>query len=110
MKKIIPILLITVPLLTRAAGITDLIDTVFAIVQNILIPLAFSLCLFYFFWGIAKYIRTGAGDEKTAKEGKEMMIWGVVGLFIAFSIWGIISFMKSELGVPDVANPSVLQS
>jgi hypothetical protein len=82
----------------------DLINTAFGIITKTLIPLAFALCLFYFFWGVAKYIRTGASSENAAKEGRQIMVWGAVGLFVAFSIWGIISFIKSELGIPAVSN------
>jgi len=92
------------PQIIFATGITDLIDAAFNIVKNILIPLAFSLALLYFFWGVAKYIRTGSGSEKAAEEGKKIMIWGIVGLFIAFSIWGIITFIQSELGIPPIQN------
>ena len=81
-KKIILIILLF-PILVSAAGITDLIDSAFAIVNNTLIPLAFSLCLLYFFWGMVKYIRTGAESESAAKEGKRIMVWGIVGLFVA---------------------------
>jgi hypothetical protein len=87
-------------------GITSIIDAAFGIVTNTLIPLAFALCLFYFFWGVAKYIREGATSDKAAEEGKRIMIWGVVGLFVAFSIWGIISFIKSELNIPGIENIS----
>jgi hypothetical protein len=80
----------------------EIIDTATVIVTAILIPLAFALCLLYFFWGMVKYIRTGATSEEAAKEGKNIMIWGVVGIFIAFSIWGIISVIQSELGIPDI--------
>jgi hypothetical protein len=86
------------------SGIIGIIDAAFRIVTNTLIPLAFALCLFYFFWGVAKYIRTGAASEKAAEDGKRIMIWGIVGLFVAFSIWGIISFIKSELNIPDIQN------
>jgi hypothetical protein len=70
----------------------------------VLIPLAFSLCLLYFFWGVAKYIKSGAGSEKDAKEGRSIITWGVIGMFIVFSIWGIITFIRNELGVPDITN------
>ena len=56
---------------------------------------------------MVKYIRTGAGSEEATKEGKKIMIWGIVGLFIAFSIWGIITFIQSELGIPNVENPEI---
>ncbi len=85
-------------------GIIELIDGVSGIITSKLIPLAFALCLFYFFWGVAKYIRTGAGSEKESREGKKVMVWGIVGLFVAFSVWGIIAFMKRELGIPNVQN------
>jgi hypothetical protein len=97
-KKIIPILLV-VPNIVFAAGITDLIDAASGAITNVLIPLAFALCLLYFFWGVVKYIRTGAGSDKGAEEGKRIMIWGIVGLFVAVSIWGIITFIQSELGI-----------
>lgn len=80
----------------------DLIDSAFSLVNSVLIPLAFTLCLLYFFWGVAKYIREGASSEKAAEEGKRIMIWGVVGLFVAFSIWGIVVFIRNELGLKNI--------
>jgi hypothetical protein len=80
----------------------DLINAAYGIITGTLIPLAFALCLLYFFWGVAKYIRTGAGGEKAAEEGKRVMIWGIVGLFVAFSIWGIIKFIQNELSIPPI--------
>ena len=103
------IIFLVLPKIVFAAGITALIDTASGIVTSVLIPLAFALCLFYFFWGVAKYIRTGAGGEKIAEEGRRVMVRGIIALFIVSCIWGIIAFMKSELGIPpNVENPSAL--
>jgi len=107
MRKLIPILLIIPNITFAEEGIIPRIDSASDIVSGVLIPLAFSLALLYFFWGVTKYIRKGAGDEKAAEEGKKIMIWGIVGLFVALSIWGIITFIQSELGIPEVDNPSV---
>ncbi len=77
----------------------QLIDAVTELISNVLVPLAFALCVLYFFWGVAKYIRAeGQGKE----DGRQVMIWGVVALFVAFSIWGIITFMRNELGLTNV--------
>lgn len=84
-----------------AEGVTDIIRSTFDIVTNILIPIAFSLCLLYFFWGVAKYIGSKAGSEEAVNEGKRIMFWGIIGLFVAASIWGIISFIQGELRLPD---------
>ena len=88
----------------------DLIDAVYGIVNSVLIPLAFALCLLYFFWGVAKYIRNSAGSEEAAKEGKRIMIWGVVALFIVFSIFGIINFIKGELNIPGTNTINVIRN
>src|SRR3989344_7401167 len=66
------------------------------IITTILIPLAFMLALFFFFYGVAKYIWS-AGTDKD--EGKKIMYWGVIALFVMSSIWGIIYFMRGELGI-----------
>lgn len=92
------------PATALAAGLKDFIDASFDIVTNTLIPLAFLLCVLYFFWGVTKYIKSGAGGDKAAEEAKGVMVWGIVGIFVAFSVWGIVSFIKSELGIPDIQN------
>lgn len=84
--------------------ITDIIDSASGIVTGVLIPLAFSLCLLYFFWGVTQYIRSGAGGDKAVEEGRKVMVWGIVGMFVAFSIWGIITFIQTELGIPAIQN------
>lgn len=108
MKKIILVLLL-VPSIVFAQdkGFSVLIDKAFDIITKVLIPLAFAACIFYFFWGIAKYMRAGAGSEEAAKEGKNIMIWGVVGIFVAFSIWGIIALIQNELGIKPLKDGSV---
>jgi hypothetical protein len=45
---------------------------------------------------VAKYIWS-AGNEK--EEGKKIMIWGVIALFVMTSIWGLISFVQNELNI-----------
>lgn len=64
-----------------------------------LIRISFSLAVLFFFWGIAKFI-LAAGDEKKIDEGKRMMFWGVIALFVMASIGGIISLLQGTLGVP----------
>ena len=85
-------------------GIIGIIDAASGIVTGILTPLAFALCLLYFFWGGAQYIRSGAGGDKATEEGRKVMVWGIVGMFVAFSIWGIITFIQTELGIPAIQN------
>ncbi len=72
-----------------------------------LVPLFAVLAFMYFVWGVARFIKA-AGNEKEVGDSKKILIWGVVGLLVLTSIWGIISFLKGELrfgdnvGIPQI--------
>lgn len=55
-----------------------------------------AIAVLAFFWGLAKFIFK-SGDSKAQDEGKNIMKWGLIALFVMFSIWGIISFFQNEL-------------
>ncbi len=76
--------------------LSGLIDMFVNILQRI-IPLLGAVAFLLFIYGVARFIRS-SGSEKELKDSKNIIIWGIVGLFVLMSVWGIISFMKSELG------------
>jgi len=55
-----------------------------------MIPLLFVLATVVFLYGVVKYVLAG-GDEKKMDSGKQFMIYGVIGLFIMLSVWGIVN-------------------
>ncbi len=59
-------------------------------------PIVFALALLFFFWGLATFILK-SGEDQAA--GKQRMIWGLVALFVMFSVWGILSFAQDSLGL-----------
>lgn len=63
-----------------------------------------ALALLVFFWGLVKYIAK-ADDEKAKAAGKNTMIYGVIGLFVMFSVFGIVRFLQSSFGI-DAGNNS----
>ena len=69
-------------------------------VLNRLIPVLIAVALVVFFWGLIQYIRTHKG-------GKDIMIAGLVGLFIMVSVWGIIRIAQNTLGVGSGGPPSI---
>jgi hypothetical protein len=68
--------------------------------EGALIPIAFTLCLIYFSWGVAKYLKN-SDSAKASEQAKNVMLWGLVGLFVAVSIWGIVSLLRNELQIPN---------
>ncbi len=88
-------------------GIKSIVVTVGNIINHILIPMAGALALLFFFYGLAKFVfKLGNGDENAVEEGQNIMKWGIVSLFVILSIWGIVSVIKSDLGIPEVQDIS----
>lgn len=89
----------------------ELINSVGRLV-NSLVVLVIALAVLAFFWGLAKFIFNVSGDEKSVEEGKRIMIWGIIALFVMVSVWGIIRFAQGELNLrrflppPTQSNPT----
>jgi len=64
---------------------------------KLILPVLMGAAVVVFFWGIVKFI-TKAGDEKAIKEGRSLMFWGLIALFVMLSFWGIMRFTYGELG------------
>ncbi len=73
---------------------------------NTLILVVAALALLYFFWGLAKFI-LNAASEDAQKEGKNIMKWGIVALFVMVSIWGIVRFIGDELKITNNTDLSI---
>ena len=56
-----------------------------------------AIALLVFFWGLVKYIAK-ADDEKAKEQGKNIMVWGVIALFVMFSIFGLVKFLQNSFG------------
>lgn len=78
-------------------GIQDLLLS-FGGLVSLAIPITAGLALVYFFYGIAKFI-THAGDEGAQVEAKNVMLWGIIALFVIVSIWGIVHFIQDNIGI-----------
>ena len=111
MKKIIYASLAFAPILTFAAGTTNLVDltsmaTAIRGIIAILIPAGFGLAVLFFFYGVAVYILS-AGDAAKAKEGKSIMIYGVIAIAVIASVWGLVAFLQSTFGVSATTSQTI---
>jgi hypothetical protein len=86
------------PIVASAQALQPLRNIVSAVggIINALVPIVMAIALLVFFWGLVKYIR-GAG--KDYKAGKDIMIAGLLALFIMVSVWGIIHLAQGALGI-----------
>ncbi|PIP73158.1 MAG: hypothetical protein COW88_02815 [Candidatus Lloydbacteria bacterium CG22_combo_CG10-13_8_21_14_all_47_15] len=57
------------------------------------IPVVIALGLLAFIWGVTKYM-TANGDPQKRSEGTKFIIWGLVGLFVMISVWGLVAILS----------------
>lgn len=65
------------------------------IIDSILTPLTVlivSLAVVFFLWGVFKFMLR---DEDNREEGKQFMFWGIVGIFVMVSVWGLVNIFSS---------------
>ena len=64
---------------------------------NMLLPVLASLALVGFFYGLVKYVFS-AGDEDAKDQAKQVIIAGILALFLMAAIGGIIDFLLNATG------------
>ncbi len=67
-------------------------------ILDIVIPIVITLALIYFLWGVASYIMS-SGDEEKRKEARNVMIWGIIALFVMVSVWGLVRFIGNTFDI-----------
>jgi Type IV secretion system pilin len=70
----------------------QLISAIKTNILNPLIILLFTVALVVFLWGIVQYMSNG-GSPDAQKKGAQHVLWGVVGMGIMLSAYGIMGFI-----------------
>jgi len=78
------------------ASVTTLMQSVNRLILNPLIILLFSLAMVYFIYGLIIYLLSPENEE-VRKTSKSHMLWGVIGMFIMISVFGIMNLILTTL-------------
>jgi len=89
--------LLALPALASAASLFDTLS-LFNTFLNALIGLFITLAIVVFFWGLIKYLWDVGGSEDKS-EGLQIMMYGVIAIFVMVSIWGIIRLLQNTFKV-----------
>jgi uncharacterized membrane protein YbhN (UPF0104 family) len=81
------------------SAVANLLGKINAVILNPIIFLLFGVALLVFLFGIFQFIAHN-DDESAREKGKSSMVWGLVGLFVMFSVFGIIQLILDSLGIP----------
>ena len=81
------------------------INKIVDLLVNPAIYVLFSLGLLIFVYGVVEFLYNLSKGADT-KEGKSHMLWGIVGMLIMVSVYGIITLIDSTFDL-DISNPDV---
>jgi hypothetical protein len=84
----------------KTTSFTDISSFVSFIIGAIFSPLVtifISLGVIAFVYGIAKYVYSG-GDAKQREQGRKMMVYGIVAIFVMVSFWGLAKLIANTFG------------
>ena len=62
-----------------------------------LVPLLIGLAVVVFVYGVLLLMLSEGGEKK--EDGKKYMFWGIIGIFVMVSVWGLVSVLRSTFGL-----------
>ena len=88
----------------------NVLNEPFLFVVRVLVTIAVILVFFYFFWGLVDYIRHRENTD--LENAKKRIFWGILGIFVLVSIWGIIYLLQNSIlgGAQGTADIELLRS
>jgi len=71
-----------------------LVDTIIDLLDS-LVSLLIGGAMIIFFIGIIKYVYR-APNSKARQYGKDMIVWGLLAIFVMVSVWGILRLARES--------------
>ncbi len=96
MKKIIATIATVFPSITFAQTITDVNSLSYKLTNlgNLFIEILIAFAVIYIVFNVVRFITSEVGGEKRGQYQTGIM-WGIVGLFVILSIWGLVRILTN---------------
>ena len=93
------LLLFAVPLVSFAApaNFGELVTLIINSILKPLVTLIFGFAFVMFLWGMFQYIR--AANEGGKEEARNTILYGLIGLFVMVSVWGLVRILTGTFDV-----------
>ena len=89
-------------LISRSSTLSSIIKNVIGVL-GLVVPLLVSAAVIVFLYGVLRFIiKSSAGDADGRKEGIDFMIWGIIGIAVMVSVWGLVGFVTGTFGTTQI--------
>ena len=72
------------------------IENLKTVIVNPLLKLLLAAAVIYFLWGVAQFV-LNRNEETKAGEGRQHMLYGVIGLAVILGVFGIVNVIVDFL-------------
>lgn len=79
------------PVFAHAKTFAEIVNTQVVPLGNTVIGLLFALAFLFFLAGVARMFFST--NEETRQKGRQFAIWGIIGLAVLFSVWGLVNIL-----------------
>ncbi len=91
---------------TRVTNLSGVATLIIDTINNILVPVIFAVAFIVFLWGAFKTFIAGATSTEVKEEGKNLMLWGLIGFFVMLSIWGLVNILTGTINLGSPTGPT----
>ena len=77
------------------SGVTlgGLVNRIATKILSPIIVLLFGIAMVILLWGIIQYVIGAQGDSNKLKQGRNVIIYGIIGMTIMASAWGLVRML-----------------
>ncbi|MDD3531003.1 MAG: hypothetical protein PHV99_00155 [Candidatus Pacebacteria bacterium] len=69
------------------------------VLNSVVAPIIFAFAFLAFIWGVVNYFFLHGDNETSRKEGRQFILWGIIGMVVFISIFGFVNILLSALGL-----------
>ena len=108
MKKIIALIAFAIPAVASAQALSEItnVNTLsnrLLGIGSVFTYILVSLAVIYIIWNVVQYfIKPSEGDRKDAGMN---ILWGIIGLFVIVSIWGLVNIFTNTFKTAPTNQP-----
>lgn len=75
-------------------------------IMNAIIPLILIVATIVFIWGVVTVV-ISTGNVEKRKEGKDLILYGLIGLFVISAVWGLVAIIGNTISTPTITQPKI---